>query len=230
MASPLVTGVESLPRTFAQARAQVRPRLRVASTQRTLIEDLPEAILTFGRRHPEIDLCLQELGTEHVIPAVQSGDADLGVTTEPDPTPVDPALHFEEGYRLDLMLVTRRDHPLAQRRSVRPGDLCGFPLVNAPNNIPDPAIAALLEKLGLFRTQPRRVEAYYTATIRRFVELGFGIGLVVGRPRKPAPPNLVERSMSRHFGRIAVRAVWMRGTPHQRYAASFAQVIRERLK
>src|SRR5438128_1305562 len=83
-----------------------------------------------------------------------------------------------------LIVVTPRDHPLARRRRLLPRDLLGFPLVNAPDSIPDPAVAGALENLGVFQTQPRQVEAYYTAVIRRFVEMGFGIGLVLGLPSR----------------------------------------------
>jgi hypothetical protein len=61
-------------------------------------------------------------------------------------------------------------------------------------------IKAALDEAGLFR-KPRRVEAFYSAVIRRYVELGYGIGLVLGLPDRPSTsPLLDERSMAKIFG------------------------------
>ena len=126
--------------------------------------------------------------------------------------------------------MTPRDHPLARRRRIRPEDLLPFPLVNPPGSLPSPAINAALDKLGVFQTQPRQVEACYTATIRRFVEMGFGIGLVVGLPGRPPRSNLHERCMSRELGCIPMNLVRRRGTPRQGAAQAFTETIRDQMK
>lgn len=176
LARPLVAGVGSLKRTIAEALGRVEPRLTVAATQRMLVEDLPEVIVAFEKAHPRVHLRLLEMRVEQIVPAVEAGEADLGLTLERGIDPPRPALVFEPGYQLDLILVTPRDHPLARRRRLRPEDLVGYPFVNSPRGLPDAAVAAALEKLGVFAAQPRRVEAFYTAVIRRYIELGFGIG------------------------------------------------------
>jgi DNA-binding transcriptional LysR family regulator len=226
MADSLVAGIDSLKRRFQEARGRVRSRLTVAATQRTLIEDLSEAILAFERCHPNVQLCFKEENNEQVVAAVESGQADLGVTPFPEPRPPNPWLVFELGYELDLILLTPPDHPLARRRHLRPRDLLPYPLINAPGSLPDPAMNALLEKLGAFETPPRRVEARYTATIRHFVAMGFGIGLTVGLPGRAPVSQLHERSLSRHLGRLRMNLVWRRGTQRQGAAQEFAETIR----
>lgn len=228
LTSPLVAGIDALARNFQEARGTVRPRLTVATTQRTLIEDLADTIVAFERRHPKVLLCFKEVGTWDVLAAVESGQADLGVTPAREPTPQRPGLRFEPAYELDVILVTPRNHPLARRRRIGPKDLLGFPLVNAPNNMPDPAIQAAINKLGLFQTEPRRVEAVYSATIRRCVELGFGIGLVLGLPSRTGNSRLHERSLSRHFGRLTVNLVWREGA-QPAFAREFAELLHTRL-
>jgi DNA-binding transcriptional LysR family regulator len=231
----LVAGIDALKRTFQEKRAGVRPRLTVATTQRTLIEDLPDSILEFEKRYPEVQLCFKEMSTREVVLAVESGKADLGLTVEAQSEPPNPALRFEPAYALEHFLVTPRKHPLAQRQRVRPEDLLAYPLVNAADSIPDPAVTATLEKLGAFRTPPRRIEAYYTAVIRHYVALGFGIGLVVGLPagrrrsKPPLSPALHERSLSRYFGRTVVNLVQRKGLPEPWFTGAFAELIKERL-
>jgi molybdate transport repressor ModE-like protein len=223
MAGRLVAEIESLGRSFAEARGHLRRSLTVATTQRTLVEDLPEVVVAFDRAHPDIQLRFLEVRTEDVLPAVESRAADLGVTSQ---MPRDASLAVEPGYELDLKLVTPRDHPLARRRRITPDDLRRYPWVNTPESQPSAAVNEALRKLAVFRTEPRRIEARYTATVRRYVQLGFGIGLVVGLPSRPAPEGLHERSMSRRFGRIAVNLVWREGVSQAAVIQTFAAVVR----
>ncbi len=101
--------------------------------------------------------------------------------------------------------------------------------MNSPRGFADPALAAVLQKLGAFQAQPRRVEASYTAVIRRYVEMGFGIGLVVGPPVREPSRTLHERSMSRHFGRVTISLVWRTGAFQEQRIRDFARTIRAAL-
>jgi len=158
---------------------------------------------------------------------VESGEADLGLAPFRGPHADSTWLVFEPCYELDIVLITPRDHPLARRRHIRPEDLCAYPLVNSPNaQFHDAAITALLERLGVFRTQPRRIEAYFAATIRRYVELGFGIGLIPGSPNRPLDPRFHERSMSRYLGRCAYYLVWRKGKLQSPAARRFADMVK----
>jgi DNA-binding transcriptional LysR family regulator len=230
LAAPLVQGMAAFKRTVQEMLGRAETRLTIATTQRILVEDLPGPIVAFERRHPQAQLRLLELRVEQVAAAVESGEADLGLTTEQGTDRRNPWLRYEPAYELELYLVTPKDHPLARRRRVRPRDLLGYPLVNARQGIPDPTLLATLERLGVFETQPRRVEAFYTAVIRRYVELGFGIGLIVGLPGHAASPTLHERSMSRYLGRVGVNFVWRKGDLLHSTAQAFARTIRSLLR
>ena len=230
LAAPLVQGVRAFKRNVAEALEQETSRLTIATTQRILVEDLPGPIVEFEKAHQQVQLRLLELRIEQVPQAVESGQADLGFTTEQGTDRRNPWLGFERGYDLEVFLVTRTDHPLARRRKVAPSDLLKYPLLNSPQGIPDPTLAVTLQKLGVFDVQPRRVEAFYTAVIRRYVELGFGIGLIVGLPGHPPTPGLHERSMSRYFGQVTVNLVWRKGDPRTGAGGAFAQTVRSSLR
>jgi DNA-binding transcriptional LysR family regulator len=226
LAAPLVQGAASFKQAVHEALGQKAVQLTIATTQRILVEDLPQSILDFERRYPRAQLRLLELRVEQVPAAVEGGEADLGLTTEEEIDRLSPWLVFEPAYALDVYLVTPKDHPLARRARVRPRDLLHYPLVNSPQSIPNAILAGTLEKLGIFQTPPRRVEAFYTAVIRRYVELGFGIGLIVGLPDHSASSALCERSMSRYFGRIPINFVWRKGDQQRDAALAFTQTIR----
>jgi molybdate transport repressor ModE-like protein len=229
MAAPLVAGFGSLDRAFRAAQTEAPARLVVAATPRISAEDLPGCVAEFERHSPHVHLTLKERHSEEVIAAVKAGEADLGFTASHAASPGDAWVRFEPCYELDVVLVTPKDHPLARRRTVRPRDLCAYPLVNAPASFVDPTVMPALEKLGGPEAPPRRVEAYHAATIRRFVELGFGIGLVGRLPAQPAHPGLHERSMSRHFGRTTVYLVGRNGELRLAHARAFADTVKRLL-
>jgi DNA-binding transcriptional LysR family regulator len=226
MAAPLVAGIDSLKHRLQEAQANALSRLTVAATQRILVEDLPGSIAQFEQRNPHVHLCLLEQRIEQIPLLVESGEADLGLTTEGTADPPSPWLVFEPCYELELFLVAPRDHPLAARRRLRLEDLLEYPLVNAADGIPDAVATARLNKLGVFQTGPRRVEAYYSAVIRRYVEMGFGIGLVLGLPGHKVSSNLHERSLSPHLGRVTINLVSRAGTLDYEPARGFAAALR----
>jgi len=230
LAAPLVNGVDTLATAVAQAREQSEIWLTIAATQRILTEDLPVSVVEFERLYPHVRLRLLEMSTDQVGPAVESRRADLGLTLGQTGLPASPWLVSEPCYELDLLLVTPPRHPLAKKKRLALADLAGYPLVNSPESLPDPAIRGALDKLGVFRTQPRRVEAFYTSVIRRYVEMGFGIGLVLGRDDlSPHSKRLTERSMRKQFGPVAIHQVRRKGEPREGPAGDFARLIRGRL-
>jgi len=224
-AAPLVAGIESLRHRVQQAQKQLPTRLTVAAPQRILVDDLPQCLVQFERQFPHVLVRLLDVGIDKVTAVVEAGEADLGLIPELGTDPTNPWVVFEPSYELDLLLVTPLDHPLAHQRHVRPHDLLDYPLVNSPDAIPDRAMKTILQQLGVFETQPRRVEAFYTAVIRRYVELGFGIGLVVGMASPKPSLTLHERSMSRDFGRTVIYQVWRKGVLESP-ARAFADIVK----
>jgi DNA-binding transcriptional LysR family regulator len=109
---------------------------------------------------------------------------------------------------------------------VRASDLTAYPLVNAWPGMLDPKIGVSLEMLGAFRTGPRRVEASHAAAIRRYVELGFGIGLIARLPYQEPSPHIHERSMSHEFGKLRMHLVWRKGAIQPVHARAFADLVK----
>jgi len=228
LAQPVVASADALKRSFQERMAQVEVVLTVAAPQRILVEDLADVIETFMQAHPQVRLRLLERITGRVAAAVDSGEADLGVDSEQQGSNISPRLHWETAYGLDVLLLTARDHPLARRATVRPRDLRGFPLINAPEDIlARPAMVEALRGLGLFEGPRRPIEAVSTAVIRHFVARGFGIGLVLGRMSSARQAVLHERSMSRYFGRARIGFLWRRGIVPTGHAALFVDAIKQ---
>jgi molybdate transport repressor ModE-like protein len=229
LAEPVVAGADSLKRAFQELRAELMPRLTVAAPQRILIEDLPPAIDDFLQRHPRVRLRLLERMTGQVAQAVESGEADLGISTEREVPATNPRLVAEPAYELAALLITPLDHPLARKKNLQPKDLRGYPLVNAPEGFTRPEVADTLRRLGMFETQPRQVEAVTSAVIRHYVARGFGIGLVLGQPSPHRQPRLFEHPMDRHFGRARISLIWRKGVAPSAQARAFADIVKQSL-
>jgi molybdate transport repressor ModE-like protein len=230
LAGPLVTGMDSLNRTFQEQLARVAARVTVAAPQRILVEDLPDAIAEFERRFPQVRLNLLECMSGKVAQVVESGEADLGISTEQESGELTSWLEFETAYELDVLLIAPRDHPLASRNRIHLRDLAGFPLVNAVNGFPRQEMANALRKLGVFQVQPRRVEAVNTPVIRRYVEMGYGLGVIVGRAGRVRTSGLLEFSLNRQFGPVEVNLIWRKGALPQAHARAFADTVQEVLR
>jgi DNA-binding transcriptional LysR family regulator len=193
-------------------------------------EDILDCLPDFERRHPEAQFTCLELNVDRVCEAVQAGQADLGLTLSGLVDPNNPWLEVEEGYELDVLLVTPADHPLAKQRTLELSDLAEYPVINGRYSIGDPAVNEALKKAGVFERRRCRVEATYTAAVRRFVEQGFGIGFVYGTPGRSASPLLHERSISHLVGRVGIRFVWRKGAIQQRLARAFADAVQESMR
>lgn len=224
--APLVAGVDGLARHFSDARSKRDVWLTIASTQRVFVEELSDAIVAFRDSHPHVHLSFQEVQNDEIIPAVSDGNADLGVTNRKQTDPPNPWVVVEPGYELDILLVTPKHHPLAQRPHVKPQDLKPYAILNAPEGgYTHVAVWDALDRLGVL-AQPRSIEAHYSAVFRRYVELGFGIALVPGLADRPISPALHERPMSKYFGKSPMNLVWRKGTLSQGPLAEFVETIR----
>jgi DNA-binding transcriptional LysR family regulator len=228
MASPLLTGIGSLKDALEATFTTVESHVRLAATPRLFIDDLPPCVREFERRFPHTRLTLNEMNVDQVAVAVTSELADLGFAAS-GAVDDDTWLLYEPCYELDMMLVAPPDHPLARKRQVRAADLADYALVNSPSSFVDPEICLRLEKLRLSQTQPRRVEASSYAAIRRYVSLGYGIGLVAVSVLHQRDPNFHERSMSHELGRLMVYSIRRRGALQGEAHREFLKIARAKL-
>lgn len=226
LAQPAVASIGGLKRRFQEQLGVTETRLTVVSSPRIMVEDLPDCVVAFEKHHAHARLSVWEVNNEEISGVVEAGGADLGLTASPTEHD-NPRLEYSPAYSLDLFLVARADHPLARKRRFRPEDLLKYPIVNAPNSLLTPIISHALNELGVFRTQPRRVEARHAAAIRHYAGMGFGIGLLGRLPKSEPQPGFHERNLSPYFGSISVRFVWRRSIVQAPTTITFMDTVRE---
>ena len=223
-----MAGIGSLRQALQSGEEVQETQLTVAASSRLLIDDLPPCVAECERRFPHIRLVLNEVNADQAGDVVASMQADLALSAVAD-DPENQWLFYEPCYELDIILITPRDHPLARKRRVRATDLAVFPVVNSPASFGNRDLNKILDRLGLFRTRPRRVEAQSAATIRRYVALGYGIGLISASRLHQPDPNLHERSMAADLGRLTVFAIRRKGAIQPAVSREFVAILKATL-
>jgi DNA-binding transcriptional LysR family regulator len=114
-ARALLYQADQLEHELQQHASGVRGQVRVFANISAIVEFLPDALASFMKLHPEVQIQLEEQVSSTIAQAVADNRADLGILSE------QPALEdlITAPFRADeLVLVTRPDHPLAQQASV----------------------------------------------------------------------------------------------------------------
>jgi DNA-binding transcriptional LysR family regulator len=173
-------------------------RLSIATGGTTVRHFLRDAVIQFRKRHPDAALHFEPgNSTQQCLEAVARRVADLAfVTISGDLRGFEQRLLMEH----PLVLLVRRDDPLAERRRLRIRDLQGIRYVSlSPLTSSHRFITDAVAKEGIALVPTARVDDFDTANV--FVELGFGQAIV---------PAVQGRNFERG-GRV--RAIPIQGLP-----------------
>lgn len=153
----------------------VRGEVRLCANASSIVDTLPEELRRFSRRHPHIQLRLDEGRSTEVVDAVTSGRADVGIFVPNIPAP---ALETAPYRKVTLALVAPSDHPLAGRERVSFSDAattCDFVGLSEGSSI-GTRIRAAAANMGIpFRTA---MQVTTFEALRRMVQAGMGIGIL----------------------------------------------------
>lgn len=115
-AQGIVARYEQMRETVSSHRRLEGGTVRIGGGATAVSFILPEAIAAFQAAHPQVRFHMREAGSSEVADDVVAGRLELGVVTLPvrdrelDVTPLTTDR---------IVLIARRDHPLARRRRVR---------------------------------------------------------------------------------------------------------------
>lgn len=125
VAERILRDLDSLGAGLQDLSGLRRGRVTVVITP-TLAEILlPPVVRAFRAQHPDIHLVIDDCAPDQFFSRVISEQTDFGIGT---PERVGPGVELQTLLRDHLSLVCTRDHPLAQRRSLRWRDLEGLPV------------------------------------------------------------------------------------------------------
>ncbi|MFO8046439.1 MAG: LysR family transcriptional regulator [Halomonas sp.] len=173
----ILEDVERLHAELSEYGEGIRGHVRIHSNTSAIIAFLPQDLSAFTRDYPQIKLDLQERVSGEVIAAVRDGLADLGIFAGHVPAEDLQVMP----YRSDrLVLVTPRDHPLADRQSLCLHEAAAFDFVGLQQ---DASLQSLLHEQAsrVGRTLRMRIQVRSFDAICRMIHHGMGVGVLPER-------------------------------------------------
>ncbi len=167
--------------------------LTVGFSGSVMFTDLPDAIESYRRRYPKVELRLRELGTHAQIQALLEGTLDLAFLRDGDPTD---GIHITALLQEPYVAVLPENHPLARKRSLRVGDLRSQPFIFFARRMGPLAFdrtMACCERSGF---RPNIVQdAPQWPTLVRLVAAGLGVSLAPACVSNVTIPGAVYRDV-----------------------------------
>src|SRR5690606_42131272 len=99
---------------------------------------IPSAVIEFKRDHPQHEVSIIEGTYEHLVSALQSGEADFLIGALRDEA-VAGDVKQEHLFYDPLSIALRSGHPLTARNRVRVADLAAYPWSMPPTGAPQHA-------------------------------------------------------------------------------------------
>ncbi|MGE0312394.1 MAG: LysR family transcriptional regulator [Lautropia sp.] len=173
-ARALLLRMNQLQSDMSDYAAGRRGILRILANTSAMTEFLPEDLASFTEANPDIRLIIEERWSAEIVNAVLASEADLGIVMEgyaSDDLVTTP-------YRSDLIaVVTRTDHPLAQRQAPRFAEVLEHDVI---------ALEGSSSMMRLLATQATiagralrlRVQVRSFEAVCRMVQARLGIGLL----------------------------------------------------
>jgi len=176
LARPLVEGLGALEGDFEARRKNVeKGKLAIAAGESTIQYVLPKTVKQFAGEHPGIALTLNNVTGQQGLQQLRERQVDFCVGPILD-TPAD--ITFDPVVAFDPVLITPLRHPLSRLRKVSLRDISRYPLILPPRHL---STWRQVELVFLQHHLPYevRLEMGGWEVIKRYVELGMGISIVM---------------------------------------------------
>jgi DNA-binding transcriptional LysR family regulator len=169
-----LVGVERIARTAEEIRSLQRGTLQVASAPALALSFLPRAIASFLETHPEVRISLANHSSRTVLDMVVGERCDVGFVIL---AMNHLSTHGERLLSTRMVCALPKDHRLAGRALIVPGDLKGERFVSHPRSLATRMqIDALFASYGIDREL--QVETQVSAGLCAMVAAGLGISLI----------------------------------------------------
>ena len=193
--------IHTLDDTYAQMRDYadgVRGHVRVYANISAITQFLPDDLASFSRQHPQVQILLEERNSAITAKAVAGNAADVGILTVQGDAEGTTCLDYEHD---ELVLILRKDHPLARRRSMRFAELTDWDFVGLREGS---AINRQLEEAARACGRQPRMAVHVTGYDAMCLMVGAGMGIAI------APKNCT-RFHARDLGltEVALREPWV---------------------
>jgi DNA-binding transcriptional LysR family regulator len=223
LARPLLEGLVEIDSDFEARRNKVEQgRLAIAAGESTIQYVLPMTVQKFARIHPGISMVLNNVTGVDGLQQLRDRRVDFCVGPLLD-IPAD--LEFEPVVAFDPVLITTSRHPLSKLSKVTLRQISKYPLILPPRHL---STWRQVEMVFLQHQIPYevRMEVGGWEVIKRYVELGLGISIVMnvcltGREKLEVIP------VKKYFPQRIYGIVKLKGRPLSPQARHFIEMLRE---
>jgi DNA-binding transcriptional LysR family regulator len=208
----------------SELRALRRGLVRVGANESTSLYLLPQVILAFRERHPEVKVEIYRHVSERLPREVIQGNVDFAVLAF---EPADRDLESFCVLRDELALILNPAHPLAARDEVTIEELGGEPFL--AHNVRTGSRNKVVEAFAEHHTPLNiTLELATVETIKRFVQLNVGLAFV---PRMCVREELERGTLASVpvRGLSHTRTLWVthrRNATHSHAASAFLSALR----
>ena len=212
----------------AELRSLQRGRVRVGANESTSLYLLPQVILAFRERHPDVKVEIFRQVSERLPREVLERNVDFAVLAS---EPIDRDLESFCVLQDELVLILHPEHPLAGRDSVTVEELGGESFL--AHNVRTASRNKVVETFAEHHTPLNiTLELATVETIKRFVQLRIGLAFV---------PHMCVREELERGALVTVpvrgltyqRTLWVtyrRNATFSHAASAFLQVLRQHAK
>lgn len=167
----------------------VRGRIEVGMVTACTVTPLFDALSSFHRAHPGIDVTLKEDNSDRLVDGVRGGTVDLALVGVAGDAPAD--LGSFTVVRERLVAAAPAGHPLTRLPSAMLADVCGHPLIALP---PGTGIRTVLERgcAELGRRPDIALQASAPDAVADLAARGLGVA-ILSESMAAAYPDLESR-------------------------------------
>jgi LysR family transcriptional regulator, cys regulon transcriptional activator len=197
VARRVVNDVSALKSLKEEMSASNRGTLTIATTHTLARYILPQAIESFLRKFPDVQLVLKQGDPEQICELVDAGDADLAIGTETERE----FAHLVKLPWLDIVrsVVAKKGHPILKVEPLTLQRLAEYPIITY-----DPRYSGRRKVLSAFKDagiEPKIVMSAVDADVSKtYVAMGLGIAIMATVSFDPAQDKaLGARDASKLF-------------------------------
>ena len=201
----ILAEADAIEQDLDALRGVLRGRVVVGSIQSLGPFDLPGLLADFHAEHPGIDVVLRESTTQRMLATLMADELDLAVATLDETPPA--GLESRRLYTEDLVLAVAPDHPLAERRRIRPEDLPPGPFIFFREGSGlRAATERVLEAAGI---EPQvRFETNELTRVRALASRGLGVAIMPRSDTEGGGPRISVIAIGPPKLRRSVGLVW----------------------
>lgn len=218
---PLVEGMDTLPEVFAAKIGEVDSGvLDIAAGESTILYILPKFVQAFNRAYPKIQLRLHNVTGRDGMALLRADEVDFCVGSMLDAME---DINYFPIFSYNPMLITPRNHPLANRAEVTLKDISPYGLILPPHHLSTWRMVKLVFQQ---HNVPFSVslEAGGWEIIKKYVALGMGISIVTEICLNDAD-QLARVPLNQYFPKRSYGIVMRRGKLISPQARRFLEII-----